>query len=130
MFQGKDSELLANWMPVCASWPPHFEYERAAVLRPDIQPEQDSRKAVCQQQYLTQPMVACVARDGPGVRQSGHGRGGRHLGDKSFFRPTPTNTGPADAVEAFLLQHYLERSIPQQIIVAEIADAVTMQALL
>ena len=52
------------------------------------------------------------------MRQSRHDRGGRHLGIRVF----PQNAEGYDlpeVVEAFLAQHYLNRSVPNLIIVGE-----------
>ncbi len=131
--QGKDSELLAELDARMRELAATFEYERAAVLRDQI----SSLNKIREKQFVSSntsqldaDVVACVARDGLVCVNLVMVRGGRHLGDKSFFPANADEYGPADAVEAFLLQHYLERSIPQQIIVAELPDAVTMQALL
>ncbi len=43
-------------------------------------------------------------------------RGGRHLGDKNFFPRNADDSSPAQAIEAFVLQHYLQHSMPQRIV--------------
>jgi excinuclease ABC subunit C len=49
-------------------------------------------------------------------------RGGRHVGDRTFF-PQHADAGELpDVVTAFLEQHYVERPVPPTIIVPEAAD--------
>jgi excinuclease ABC subunit C len=57
-------------------------------------------------------------------------RGGRHLGDKSFF-PDHAEDLPADEiVQAFIAQHYLNRSVPPLLVLdAECADETLAQLL-
>jgi excinuclease ABC subunit C len=46
-------------------------------------------------------------------------RGGRHLGDKSFFPQNAEGQARNEVLEAFLAQHYLNRSVPPLIITSE-----------
>ena len=57
-------------------------------------------------------------------------RGGRHLGDKSFFPQNAEGYDLPEVVEAFLAQHYLNRSVPNLIIVGEKIQRETLQNLL
>jgi excinuclease ABC subunit C len=79
-------------------------FEQAAIYRDQIQ----SLHQVQEKQYISsskgEDIDIIVAASGirAALRQSGHGRGGRHLGDRPMF---PTNAGdntPADAVGAFI----------------------------
>ena len=57
-------------------------------------------------------------------------RGGRHLGDKSFF-PEHAEDLPADEiVQAFIAQHYLNRSVPPLLVLGEECSDETLAQLL
>ena len=57
-------------------------------------------------------------------------RGGRHLGDRSFFPQHGEGATPAEALEAFVAQHYLDHPIPPRILVNEAIEADALEALL
>ena len=57
-------------------------------------------------------------------------RGGRHLGDRSFFPQHGEGATPAEALEAFVAQHYLDHPIPPRILVNEAIEADALGALL
>ena len=57
-------------------------------------------------------------------------RGGRHLGDRSFF---PQNASGSDAntvAEAFIAQHYVAQAIPGRIVCDQLATPPEMEAML
>lgn len=57
-------------------------------------------------------------------------RGGRHLGDRSVFPQHGEGATPAEALEAFLLQHYLDHPVPARIFVSEAIETDALEALL
>ncbi|NDP47379.1 MAG: excinuclease ABC subunit UvrC [Sulfuriferula multivorans] len=57
-------------------------------------------------------------------------RGGRHLGDRSFFPQHGEGATPAEALEAFMAQHYLDHPIPTRILISEAIETDTLEALL
>lgn len=57
-------------------------------------------------------------------------RGGRHLGDRSFFPQHGEGATLAEALEAFVAQHYLDHPIPARILVSEAIDSAALQTLL
>ncbi len=57
-------------------------------------------------------------------------RGGRHLGDRSFFPQHGEGATLAEALEAFIAQHYLDHPIPARILVSEAIETEALGALL
>ena len=57
-------------------------------------------------------------------------RGGRHLGDRSFFPQHSEGATLAEALEAFIAQHYLDHPIPARILVSEAIETDVLGALL
>jgi len=57
-------------------------------------------------------------------------RGGRHLGDRSFFPQHSEGATPAEALEAFIAQHYLDHPIPARILISEPIETDALETLL
>ncbi|MEQ1661110.1 MAG: excinuclease ABC subunit UvrC [Thiobacillus sp.] len=57
-------------------------------------------------------------------------RGGRHLGDRSFFPQHGDGATLAEALEAFIAQHYPGRPIPVRILVSEAIETDALETLL
>jgi excinuclease ABC subunit C len=132
--EGKEDEVLLSLterMERCAE---RMEYEQAALLRDQIQ----TLRKVRERQFVDRgegesvdtDVIACVSASGMLVVNLVMIRGGRHIGDKSFF---PQNADPEDlagALEAFLTQHYLERPVPARIVVNQPLDVTPLAELL
>ena len=108
------------------------QYEQAAALRDQLQ----ALHTVQQKQFVESgrdtdaDIVAVVESEGALCLNLAVVRGGRHLGDKPFFPQNVQGQDSIEVLEAFLAQHYLERSVPPLIITsAEIADE-ALEALL
>jgi excinuclease ABC subunit C len=57
-------------------------------------------------------------------------RGGRHLGDRSFFPQHGEGATRSEALEAFIAQHYLDHPIPGRILVSEAIETGALETLL
>ncbi len=122
--QGKTDEVLATLKTQMAAAAAALEFERAARLRNKIQrivPLQ-SRQFVESATAGDIDVVAAGAEQGLVAINVVMVRGGRHVGDRTFF---PQHADAADLgglVPVFLAQHYLERSAPPTIVVPDAAD--------
>lgn len=97
------------------------EFEQAAVFRDRIQ----SLRQVQARQFVSDfksddaDVIACVSQMGTLCVNLVMIRGGRHIGDRSFFPKNSHDCEVGDAVQAFMEQHYLEQSVPPLIICEE-----------
>ncbi|MBL0141029.1 MAG: excinuclease ABC subunit UvrC [Betaproteobacteria bacterium] len=107
-------------------------YELAARYRDEVRMLQQilSGQVVESAGARDADVVAALERQGVWCVTLAMIRGGRHLGDRSFF---PQNAGGSDAatvVEAFLAQHYAVQPVPPRVIADAIEDAPALAALL
>ena len=133
--EGKQTEVLKGITNKMKEAAHAQEYEQAGLFRDQIQ----SLRKISEKQFvdsgkaLDADVVACTAESNGGGRMCVNLamiRGGRHLGDKSFFPQNAEGYDSPAVVEAFLAQHYLNRSTPSLIIVGEKIRRETLQALL
>ena len=133
--QGKQTEVMEVIAVKMQQAADRMEYEQAALLRDQIQVLRKIREKqfVDSGKALDADVIACVLmKDGSGkvCVNLAMIRGGRHLGDKSFFPQNADDCTPVSVVEAFLAQHYLNRSTPPLIILGEKIKRETLQELL
>jgi len=107
-------------------------YEEAAIHRDQIQ----SLSKVSQRQYadtgaeLDTDIIAAVIGHGLACVNLMMVRGGRQLGDRSFFPQNAQDRDPGEVLQAFLDQHYLERPPPAVVVLGEELDAEELGLLL
>lgn len=133
--QGKQTEVLESITKKMREAANSQEYEQAALFRDQIQ----SLRKIREKQFvdsgraLDADVVACVTENNGSRRvcvNLAMIRGGRHLGDKSFFPQNAEGYDLSSVVEAFLAQHYLNRGTPHLIIVGEKIQREVLQTLL
>jgi excinuclease ABC subunit C len=122
--QGKQTEVMEVIHDKMLQASERMEFEQAAILRDQIQALRRIREKqfVDNGKALDADVVACaVSPDGTGkvCVNLAMIRGGRHLGDKSFFPQNADDYTASHVVEAFLAQHYLNRTAPPLIILSE-----------
>ena len=131
--QGKQQEVLKVIEAKMLTAADKLNFEQAALFRDQMQ----SLRKIQEKQFvdsgrlLDADVIACVAgEDGSVAVNLVMIRGGRHLGDKTFF---PQNAQEYDLnaiLETFVAQHYLQRSTPPLIILGEKINVTLLQDLL
>jgi excinuclease ABC subunit C len=107
-------------------------FEEAAVYRDQIQ----SLSKVSQRQYadtggdIDTDIIALVAEQGLTCVNLTMVRGGRQLGDRSFFPQNAEEREAKEVLGAFVAQHYLERPVPPVLVLGEELDGADLEAML
>ena len=89
-------------------------YEEAALYRDQIRAlsRVQARQYVESNRGVDADVVACVIENGMACVNLTMIRGGRHVGDRSFFPQNAAEATVAEVVDAFLAQHYIEQPRP------------------
>jgi excinuclease ABC subunit C len=96
-------------------------YEEAAIHRDQVRALSriQARQYVESNRGVDADVVACVEEGAIACVNLVMIRGGRHVGDRSFFPSNAEGAVPPEIVAAFLEQHYLEQPVPALIVVSE-----------
>ena len=133
LLQGKASELTGQLTVLMNTASARLDFEYAALLRDKLR-----MLAAVREKQFVDTTGNDVDADVVAVAQAGGIlalnltmiRGGRHLGDRSFFPQHGEGATLAEALEAFLAQHYLDHPIPSRILVSEAIETAALEALL
>jgi excinuclease ABC subunit C len=115
---GKQQEVTQRLTEAMDQASERLAFEQAAIFRDQIQ----SLRQVQEKQYISTSkgedvdIVVAIQEAGQLCLNLAMVRGGRHLGDRPMF---PTNAGdntPADAIAAFMRQHYAVHPAPARLI--------------
>jgi excinuclease ABC subunit C len=133
LLQGKHQEVeqtLSRAMQLAAE---EQHYEQAAALRDQLR----ALHTVQQKQFVESTggatdadIIAVAQQHGLVCVNLAMVRGGRHLGDKSFFPEHAEDLTASEIVQAFIAQHYLERSVPPLLVLSEESHDETLAQLL
>jgi excinuclease ABC subunit C len=132
LLQGKFDEVENRLRAAMEQASESMQYEHAAALRDQLQ----ALHTVQQKQFVESgrdtdaDIVAVVEAEGALCLNLAVVRGGRHLGDKPFFPQNVQGQDSREVLEAFLAQHYLERSVPPLIITSIEMTDLTLEQLL
>jgi excinuclease ABC subunit C len=96
------------------------DYEAAAVYRDQVRAlaRVQARQYVESERGVDADVVACATEAGLACVNLVMIRGGRHVGDRSFFPANADAADPAEVLQAFLEQHYVEQPRPPLVLVS------------
>ena len=133
LLQGKQQEVEQTLRAAMERAAESQHYEEAAALRNQLR----ALHTVQQKQFVestggaTDADIIALAQQGGMVCVNlAMVRGGRHLGDKSFFPEHAEDLSADEIVQAFIAQHYLNRSVPPLLVLDAACDDETLAQLL
>jgi excinuclease ABC subunit C len=99
-------------------------YEEAAAYRDQVRAlsRVQARQYVESNRGVDADVVACAIEGGIACVNLVMIRGGRHVGDRSFFPANAEGAGEDEVVCAFLEQHYLEQPAPGLVVTSQPVD--------
>lgn len=130
--EGKTNEVLNALGDKMNTAAANQEYEAAAVFRDRMQAlrQVQAKQFVSDFSVSDADMIACATLQGQHCINLVMIRGGRHLGDKSFFPKNSQDAELSETVEAFLTQHYMAQNTPPMIVCSVEVDAKSFEEML
>lgn len=127
--EGKSGEVIDDLVQRMEQASSALEFELAARYRDQIA----SLRRVQERQYVSAEggdldVVGCVVEGGNACVQVFYVRGGLNLGNKSFFPRIPEGSSPGEVLAAFLPQYYLDKDVPQEILLSHAVDGADLLA--
>lgn len=100
------------------------QYEQAAVFRDQVRAlsRVQARQYVESDRGVDADVVGCAAQGAAVCVNLAMIRGGRHVGDRSFFPANADAASPAEVLQAFLEQHYVEQPKPPLVLVSHAVE--------
>jgi excinuclease ABC subunit C len=130
--QGKTSEVLDDLGDKMNAAALNQEYEVAATFRDRMQAlrQVQAKQFVSDFSVADADVIACANLQSQHCINLVMIRGGRHLGDKSFFPKNSQDAELSETVEAFLTQHYMAQNTPPLLVCGAEIDAIGFEAVL
>jgi excinuclease ABC subunit C len=133
LLQGRHQEVEQTLRAAMERAADGQHYEQAALLRDQLR----ALHTVQQKQFVESTggatdadIIALAMQNGLVCVNLAMVRGGRHLGDKSFFPDHAEDLTAGEIVQAFIAQHYLNRSVPPLLVLDAECDDETLAQLL
>ena len=122
--EGKEDEVIRGLTEKMQHASDERQYEQAAIYRDQVRAlaKMQARQYVESNRGVDADVVACEIDGGIACVNLVMIRGGRHVGDRSFFPSNAEGAAAGEVVGAFLEQHYLEQPKPGLVIAAEAVD--------
>src|SRR5207302_10876941 len=104
-------------------------YEQAAIYRDQVRAlsRVQARQYVESNRGVDADVVACAIEGGIACVNLVMIRGGRHVGDRSFFPANAEGATAGEVVAAFLEQLYLDQPLPAVVVTSEPAERASAQ---
>ncbi|OUR71623.1 excinuclease ABC subunit C [Methylophaga sp. 41_12_T18] len=121
--EGKNQQVMAELSQQMEAASADLNFEQAAVVRDKI----ISLRRIQEKQYVSSEqgdidVLAADVRDGMAVVEVCFIRGGRSLGNKSYFPKGSSDSSPEQLLSAFIPQYYLGKDVPREILVSHVPD--------
>ncbi len=129
--EGKANEVLNTLGEKMNAAAQTQAYEAAAVFRDRIQAlrQVQAKQFVSDFSVSDADVIACASLHGQHCINLVMIRGGRHIGEKSFFPKNSQDATLEETVEAFLTQHYMAQNTPPLIVCGVNIDAKSFAAI-
>src|SRR3954467_2023807 len=119
--EGREDDVIGNLNKKMNTASEAQRYEEAAAYRDRVGAlsRVQARQYVESNRGVDADVVACTILGGIACVNLAMIRGGRHVGDRSFFPSNAEGASEAEVIAAFLEQHYLDQPVPSLIVVSE-----------
>jgi len=116
--EGREDDVIKNLSDKMAAASEGQRYEEAAAYRDQVRALSriQARQYVESNRGVDADVVACATDGAIQCVNLVMIRGGRHVGDRSFFPSNAEGAAEEEVIEAFLAQHYLDQPVPPLII--------------
>ncbi|MGA7986721.1 MAG: excinuclease ABC subunit UvrC [Burkholderiales bacterium] len=130
--EGREADVLGALTQKMAAAAAARLYEEAAIYRDQIRAlsRVQARQYVESERGVDADVVACVLEGGIACVNLVMIRGGRHVGDRSFFPQNAAGATAGEVLAAFLEQHYLEQPVPPLILTSDELDRAALETVL
>ena len=119
--EGREDDVIHNLSEKMKSASDAQRYEEAAAFRDQVRAISriQARQYVESNRGVDADVVACAIDGAIACVNLVMIRGGRHVGDRSFFPSNAEGAAEDEVIEAFLTQHYLDQPQPELVIASQ-----------
>ena len=119
--EGREDDVIRGLSDKMSAAADAQHYEKAAAYRDQVRAlsRVQARQYVESNRGVDADVVACAIEGGIACVNLVMIRGGRHVGDRSFFPSNAEGATPGEVVAAFLEQHYLDQPLPALVVTSE-----------
>ncbi len=130
--EGKESDVTEDLTAKMGLAAEQRHYEQAAVYRDQIRMLQRilSGQAVESTAKADVDVIVAVESQGTWCVTLAMVRGGRHLGDRSFFPSNASGSDAATVVDSFIGQHYAQQPVPGRVVADQVDNSQETEATL